>query len=427
MKSQFFLAAAAAGWLIAGAVQPALAAAATPETVGVSSAALAQLDADMRALVESGRRAGIVYGVVRRGQLLVLRAHGLRDREAQRPMTVDTVFRLYSQSRAVTSAAILTLVQNRQLRLDDKVAKYLPEIGRMQVVSLLRDGKIVATVPQQPAMTVRHLLQYSAGLGYAADWPKSVGMNQREILDLDGDLATTVTRLSKFPLLDQPGSRWRYGFSSDVLGRIAEVVSGKPFNVFLRESLTGPLGMADTDFWVGPDDTQRLATVYAPATGGGLRPTAAIASSTYDRPSRMFSAGGGLVSTVPDYLRFGQMLLARGSLGRVQVLKPATVALMSRNTLTPAMGGEVYWYREDWSAIFRGYGWGLGIGVRLPERIHTVSGSVGDLGWGGLASTSYFIDPKRQLVAVVMSQYLGPDGDRPAYVLREGVYRALLD
>jgi CubicO group peptidase (beta-lactamase class C family) len=183
--------------------------------------------------------------------------------------------------------------------------------------------------------------------------------------------------------------------------------------------------MKDTDFWLPPESIARIAPVYGRAGKGELRRTDAVPSSTYDRPGRFFSAGGGLLSTVPDYLRFGQMLLGRGRLDGIRILKPATVERMTTNTLTEAMGGEVYWYREDWAAIFRGYGWGLGIGVRLPERTHTAPGSNKEVGWGGLASTSYFIDQENDLVAVVMSQYLGPDGDRPAYLLREGVYRAL--
>jgi CubicO group peptidase (beta-lactamase class C family) len=391
----------------------------------LTKAGLDALDADMAALVSEGHRAGVVYGVMQHGKLVALAAHGKRDLASGEPMTPDTVFRLYSQSRAVTAAAILTLVDEGRLRLDDPVAKYLPEIGTMRVIRRLSAGRVVETVPQNPAMTVRHLFQYTAGLGYAPDWPKSAGINQREILALDQDLAAMVRKLAQYPLLEQPGSKWRYGYSSDVLGRVAEVVSAKPFNEFLRERLTGPLKMPDTDFWMPAGQSARIATVYGRAGKGGLRVVDAVPSSTYDRPGALFSAGGGLLSTVPDYLRFGQMLLSRGSLDGVRILQSSTVDRMTTNTLTPAMGGEVNAYREDWNSIFRGYGWGLAIGVRLPERAHTVPGSARDVGWGGLASTGYFIDYENQIVAVVMSQYLGPEGDRPAYLLREGVYRAL--
>jgi CubicO group peptidase (beta-lactamase class C family) len=401
--------------------------AAEPAPAEFTAEGLAQLDADMQSLVAAGQRSGVVYGIARRGAVVVLKAHGLRNIERNLPMENDSAFRIYSQTRAITSAAILTLVEQGKLRLDDPVAKYIPEIGAMRVISRLSDGKIVETVPQKPAMTIRHLFQYSSGLGYAADWPKSAGMVQREILDLDRDLAAMVRKLASYPLLEQPGSRWRYGFSSDVLGRVAEVVAGQPFNEFLRQRLTGPLGLKDTDFWYAPAQVDRIAVVYARNGKGELRPTDAMPpSSTYDRPGPMFSAGGGLLSTAPDYLRFGQMLLGRGSLGGVRILQPTTVDRMTGNTLTEAMGGEVYWYRQEWNSVFRGYGWGLGIGVRLPDRAHAVPGSNRDIGWGGLASTGYFIDQENGFVAVVMTQYLGAEGDKPAFLLREGVYRALV-
>jgi CubicO group peptidase (beta-lactamase class C family) len=399
--------------------------AATPETVGLSSSALDQLDREFRGLIERGERAGLVYAIARRGQLVVLKAHGLRDLENGAPMTVDSVFRIYSQTRTITSVAMLTLVERGELRLDDRVASYLPQVGTMRVIKRVSDGAVVETEPQKPAMTVRHLLQYSAGLGYAPDWPPGLGIKQREILDLDADLATMVDKLTRYPLLEQPGSKWRYGYSSDLLGRVAEVALSKPFNRVLRERVTGPLGMRDTDFWLPADALPRLATVYS-RRDGVLRRIDAVPSSTYDRPTRFYSAGGGLVASAPDYLRFAQMLLDAGRYPGGRILRANTVRLMSSNTLTDSMGGEVYWYRQGWDSVFRGYGWGLGIGVRLPNKAHTLPGSVGDLGWGGLASTGFFVDPSEQLVAVVMSQYIGPQGDRLAILLREGVYRALL-
>jgi CubicO group peptidase (beta-lactamase class C family) len=234
-----------------------------------------------------------------------------------------------------------------------------------------------------------------------------------------------VTKLARYPLLAQPGAKWIYGFHSEVLGRIAEVVSGQPFNVFLEERLLARLGMRDTGFWVPRGAPDRLAEVYGPDAGGRLARRNATPSSTYTRPGTFFSAGGGLVSSVPDYLRFGQLLLNGGTLDGIRVLKPATVRAMGTNALTEAQGGEVNWYQLQPNALFRGYGWGLAIGVRLPGRVHTVPGSDGDLAWGGLASTSYFIDPREQLVAVAMSQYAGPEVDEIGFVLREGVYAAL--
>ena len=387
--------------------------------------AFAALDREMQRLVADGKRAGIVYGVMQHGQLMVLEAHGLRDIEKNLPMQTDSVFRLYSQSRAVTAAAILTLVDAGQLSLDAPVARYLPEIGAMRVISALRGATVAQTEPQRRPMTVRQLFNYTSGLGYAADWPAGAAMRQRDILRLDGTLAEMITKLSAYPLLYQPGQRWVYGFHSDVLGRIAEVVSGQSFDVFLDERLLAPIGMRDTGFFVRAGQVDRLAAVYGPDSNGRLAPRPAVASSSYTQRDTLFSAGGGLVSTVPDYLRFGQMLLNGGAIDNLRVLRASTVRAMTRNALTPVQGGEVNWYRYQPAALFRGYGWGLGIGVRLPDRVHTVPGSDGDLAWGGLASTTYFIDPKEQIVAVAMSQYLGPGVDDLGFILREGVYAGL--
>ncbi|MCB2108184.1 MAG: beta-lactamase family protein [Rhodobacteraceae bacterium] len=399
---------------------------AKPSAVGLNQAAMDKLDADMKALVDDGKRAGVVYGVMRKGKLVALKAYGMRDVARGLPMETDSQFRLYSQSRAVTAAAILTLADEGKLGLDDPVAKYLPEIGKMQVIKTMARGVVTETEPQRTPMTVRELFNYTSGLGYAADWPKSLGMSQRDILALDSNLAETITKLSKYPLMYQPGAKWVYGFHSDVLGRIAEVVSGQPFDEFLRARLTAKIGMTDTDFWTKPGEENRLAEVYTPAKdGSGLMRRDAIPSSTYTKPSHMFSAGGGLISTVEDYLRFCQMLLNGGALDGVEILKPATIAAMGTNALTPAQGGEVNWYRYEQDAFFRGYGWGLAIGVRLPDTVHTMPGSDGDLTWGGLANTTYFLDPAEDITAVAMSQYLGPNADELEFTLREGVYAAL--
>jgi CubicO group peptidase (beta-lactamase class C family) len=392
---------------------------------GLDPAGLEALDRAMRKLVTDGRRAGVVYGVMRRGRLVALRAHGSRNLERGLPMTTDTLFRLYSQSRAVTAAAILTLVDEGRMALGDPVAKYLPEIGRMPVIAQLSRGRVVATVPQRRPMTLRDLFTYTSGLGYAADWPRGAGIDQREMLDLSGTLADMTARLARYPLLYQPGERWVYGFHSDVLGRVAEVASGQPFDEFLEQRLLEPLGMHDTGFHVRAGGADRLAEVYGPDASGKLAPRPAVPSSRYTARGTFFSAGGGLVSSVPDYLRFGQMLLERGTLAGRRVLQPQTVDAMTRNALTAEQGGEVNWYRYGQEDLFRGYGWGLGIGVRLPGRVHTVPGSDGDLAWGGLASTQYFIDPTEQIVAVAMSQYLGPDLNEIGFVLREGVYASI--
>ena len=309
------------------------------------------------------------------------------------------------------------------------MAKY--GVRGLPTLILFKNGKVTATVPQRESMTIRHLLSYTSGLGYARDWPAALGMNQRDILSLDGDLETMVAKLSKFPLLAQPGERWIYGFHSDVLARIVEVVSGQPFNVFLRERIFEPLEMRDTGFWVQRGAADRLATVYTASgneNGAPLVARPATPSSTYDRPGSFFSGGGGLVSTVPDYLRFAQMLANGGTLDGARILQADTVAEMGTNQLR-ATGSPLVGFGYDYNppSVFAGYGWGLSIGVRVAEAVHSVPGSPGDMTWGGLANTIFFIDRKRGLVAVAMAQYVGPGSDALAFRLREGVYQDFRD
>ncbi|MDX2145820.1 MAG: serine hydrolase domain-containing protein [Rhodospirillaceae bacterium] len=395
--------------------------------VGMDKAALARLSAHMKAFVDQNRRAGVVYGVVRRGKLVALEAFGHASVEKNLPMGTDSVFRLYSQSRAVTGAAILTLVEEGKLKLDDPVAKYIPEIADMKVIKEVKDGQVTATEPQKTPMTVRHLFTYTAGLGYANDWPKGVGIQQRDILALDKTIAEGVKKLSTYPLLFQPGAKWYYGFSSDVLGRVAEVASGQPLNVFLQQRLFDHVGMPDTGYWVKEGEADRLADIYGPDDTGKMinRTAMAPTSSTYTKPGKMFSAGGGLVSTATDYLRFLQMLLNGGELDGARILKPETVKMMLTRQTTPEQG-LVYWYNHNSTPVFRGYAWGLAIGVRAEEGPHAAPGSPGDAAWGGLANTAYFLDPQEQIAAVALTQYLGPDEPALALTLRNGVYGAII-
>ncbi len=394
-----------------------------PATVGMSATGIAKLSADMRAFVDQNRRAGMVYGVMRRGKLVAFETYGLRNVEKNLPMTPDTAFRLYSQSRAVTGAAILTLMDEGKFKLDDPVAKFIPEIGKMAVIKEIKDGQVIGTEPQKSPMTIRHLYTYTSGLGYAADWPKSLGMNQRDILSLDGTIEDSMKKLTKYPLLFQPGAKWYYGFSSDVLGRVAEVSSGQKLNLFLQERLFDKIGMTATGYWV--KDADMLAEVYGPDDAGKMVLKQAPTSSSYTKPGTLFSAGGGLVSTAPDYLRFLQMLLNGGTLDGARVLKPETVKMMLTRQTTPAQG-LVYWYNHDSTPAFRGYAWGLTIGVRAAEGPHAAPGSDGDAAWGGLANTAFFIDPREQIAAVAMTQYLGRDEPALPLTLRNGVYGAIV-
>ena len=400
---------------------------ATPQEVGMDRVALASLRDQMAALVSDGRRAGIVYAVARHGRLVAHEAIGQRDLELGLPMTKDTVFRVYSMSRAITAAAALTLVEKGRLDLDDAVAKFIPEVADTPVIKTVVDGAVTETEPQTSPMTVRHLFTYTSGLGYGFDYPPSLRFEQDSVVPLGGTIAEGMMALARYPLLFQPGLRWHYGFSGDMLGRVIEVASGQPLDLYLQKTVFEPVVMPSAGFWIDGDRKDLLAKVYKTTPDNPLlQPTPAYPLSTYDHPGSFFSAGGGLVSTALDYLRFCQMMLNGGEIDGARVLKPETVAEMFSRQTTPEQGLVFHhWPDGGRNGIGAGYAWGLSIGVRVNDAPHTVPGSLGDVAWEGLANTFFFIDPTTQLVAVAMSQYVGPDEPALGRILRTGVYAAL--
>jgi CubicO group peptidase (beta-lactamase class C family) len=341
-------------------------------------------------------------------------------------MEPDTAFRIYSQSRALTAAATLTLVDEGKLTLADPVAKYIPEVGKMRV---LREGSTVETEPQKQPMSVMHLFTYTAGFGYATHWPKEFGVKQTEILDITKTLDQGIRKLAQLPLLSQPGAKWHYGFAGDVLGRVAEVASAQPLDKFLNERLFGRIGMPNTGFWISPAQLERgdLAKVYTPDKAGKLTDMSGQVTplSTFTKPGPLFSGGGGLVSTVPDYLRFAQMLLNEGELDGVRVLSPETVkSMLKRQTTTEQ--GVVYWYEPPNAfPTVKGFVWGLSIGVRPDDGGPEVPGKPGERGWAGFANTLFFINTKERIAAVAMAQYLGPNAGVLNFAFRDGVYAAI--
>jgi CubicO group peptidase (beta-lactamase class C family) len=392
----------------------------------LDASALDTLRSAMHRLVDDKLRAGLVYGIVYRGKIVTIDAYGYRDLEHKLPMTADTIFRIFSMSRAVTSAAILTLVDDGTIGLDDPVAKYLPEFAATPVIRSVQGDEIL-TEPQSMKLSVRHLFTYTAGLGYAFDWPKSLGFTMGDVLRLDEPTRVGIRALATMPLLTQPGAKWHYGFSGDVLGAVAEVAANEPLDRFLAERLTGKLGMKDTGFWLEPGQVGRLSRAYGPAGG---QPLADITSAwqkeygTFDKPIKFLSAGGGLASTVPDYLRLLLMLLNGGELDGVRVLKPETVRMMLSRQTTPEQG-LTYWYDPSASPLFKDRAWGLGISVPAAE-ITPKSAPDGQMdGWAGLMNTVFFVDPGHDLAAVAMSQYLGPDADALGQTLHRGLYAAL--
>lgn len=403
----------------------AVSAAATPAATLEPSqrAALKEMERAFAQLVAGEQRAGVVWEVAKDGNVVSRGAVGWQDREARVPMSATTTFRLYSMSRAVTSVAALRLVERGRLSLDAPLADYLPRFAEPKVFETVSGATEPRVVPARRPIVIRDLLTYRAGFGYAYDYPKAAGLQRDEVIGLDISTAQGIDRLASVPLLNHPGERWHYGFASDVLGRVIEVVTGEPLNRALRTLVFEPLGMDSTGFVTTP---ARLAKAYGPDKNATLIDVTERLpkSADYLRPSAMHSGGGGLVSTAHDYLLFCEMLRRQGVGPKGRLLRKESIEQMVTDELSPAQG-PLFWHQKDPSPIVLGGGWGLGVGVRARDV--DASGLLsrrGEIFWGGLAGTGFFVDPASGLSGVVMTQYLGPDGDEPALMLRRGVYGA---
>ena len=404
---------------------------ADPQDVGLSPLALDHLEKAMTALVETDRRAGVVWAVAKDGKLVALKAAGHRNREDGLPMETDSLFRYYSMTRTVTTVAVMINYEEGRFELDDPVSKYIPAFADTPV---LKDRKGTETEPQATPLTVYHLLTYTSGLGYPFDYDPSLEVTFEKTLWPGLTIREGVDYLATRPLLFQPGARWYYGFSSDVLARLVEIWSGRAYDAFLQERVFDPLGLTDMGFTVPDDDWHRMAEVYAPGEDGGLvNATARVPNiNSFRDGETIFSGGGGLAGTAMDYLRVAQMLLNGGTLDGTRLLKTDTVALMTRNHLTPDQG-PLNWYaqgrfadNDPWTRL-NGYGWGLSIGVRAEGGDHAIAGGQGEFKWDGLANTTYFVDPENGIVAVALAQYLGPGQDDLEMALRTSLYGAVLD
>ncbi len=359
-----------------------------PAAVALEPSKLAAMDELISAEVEAGKIVGCMALVAREDQVAYLKTWGDRDREADKPMTPDTIFRIYSMTKPVTSVATMQLIESHRMGLDEPVSKYLPELAELKVLVEAKqdDGeKQVDEIPANRPITVRDLLRHTSGLTYGFFGDTEVDQRYRRagVLVTDTDIEETVTKLSKLPLLYQPGARWHYSVSTDVLGRLVEVVSRQRFDEYLREHVFAPLEMHDTFFSVPEDQQERLAQMYAPDGAGALEPAAARRSRRFvNTENRFFSGGGGLCSTTYDYFRFCRMLLREGELDGQRLLKAESVRQMTTNQLD-----------ED---VQRRGGFQFGLGFAISPE--------GEYSWGGAAGTRFWINPKRKLIGIYMIQ-----------------------
>ncbi len=423
MRSKaFVLALVAPAWAAAAVAAPLPRA--EPEQVGLSSERLARIDAVMSAGVEAGEIPGAVVLVARRGKIAYYEAFGYRDRAAGSPMERDAIFRIYSMTKPIVSVAAMTLHEEARMYPGEPISKYLPAFAEMEVgVESFDPATGKASFHTEPAarpIRIHDLLRHTSGLTYAfigssrvKELYEEAGLGEFEV---DMTIAEYAERIAALPLAYQPGTVWDYGRSADVLGALVETVAGEPLDRFIEARVLGPLGMEDTGWWVPEAKQHRIAEPHAdPDTGK----TDELIDVT--RPPKMFAGGHGMVSTVMDYARFGQMMLNRGTLEGVRILGRKTVEYMTSDHLGARISKQGTVYLPG-----PGYGFGLGFGVRTAAGESPWPGSVGDFFWGGYAGTYFWIDPAEELVVVYMMQSVGMR-NRYRKLLRALVGQAIID
>ena len=373
---------------------------ATPESQGFSAERLERLHERMHEFVKEGKHAGILVLIARNGKIVESRSYGLRDREQKLRMEEDTIFRIYSMSKVITSVAALILHEEGRLKLDDPISKYLPAFDKPKV---LKGGTVKAPVlvAAKTPITVRHLLTHTSGYiyGFGKD-PIDTIYRDTKLLQAP-TMAVFLERASKMPLVQPPGQSFRYGISIDLLGAVIEKVSGQTLDAFIESRITRPLGMKETSFTVPAEKRARVAKIYTTGKDGKLKEPQPFVPGDIpypDEQGRLFpSGGGGMFSTIGDYARFGQMLLNGGALDGVRILGRKTVELMETNHLSGLTRETVD--SNDYE------GFGLGGSVRISLARGGRLGTVGQFGWSGAATTDFRIDPKEQLMTLVFTQH----------------------
>lgn len=397
----------------------------TPEELGFSAQRLGQIDTVMQGHVDDGILSGGLVVVWRHGAVGYAKPFGMADIENNIPTRLDMIYRIYSMTKPIVSAAVMMLNEQGRLALNDPVAKYIPDFAKLKVyVNGIKQDALA-----QP-MTIHHLLTHTSGLtyGFLNESPVDL-MYQKTKIDDDRSTANMtleqwVKKLARLPLVNQPGSAWRYSVSTDVLGYLVQVISGVSLGEFLQENIFAPLGMVDTGFYVPEEKLDRFVPLYGaglwvmdPARGG------------YAQPTKLESGGGGLVSTASDYLRFCRMMLNKGELDGVRLLGRKTVEFMTMNHIRPELMPIAFPDNVMW-----GVGFGLGFGVTMDTAQTQTLGSAGEYSWGGAASTVFWIDPAEQLIAIMMTQLMSINRRNEAVIkpdfgqqLRTAIYQALVD
>jgi CubicO group peptidase (beta-lactamase class C family) len=389
---------------------------------GLSSERLARIVPVMNQLVQEGKFPGMSVTVARGGKIAFQQEFGFADLEKKEPLRKDAIYRVFSMTKPVTGVAVMILLEEGRFLLDDPVSKYIPCFKGLQVFDS-ETGSGMKLVKADREVTIRDLLRQTSGFSYGGPGDSVGKMYQaKNLFDSDTNLEQMVEKACTIPLLFQPGTKWEYGVSIDILGRLVEVISGQPLDVFMKKRIFDPLKMVDTGFFVPDEKMGRLASCYSYSPEKGLSrlpPDRAVDRYRTGR-NKLLSGGGGLVSTVSDYLRFATMLARGGELDGVRILGPRTIGLMSMNQLPE--GVKPAW----WGGKNGGNGYGFTMSVTTNVAQTTGYGSIGDFGWDGAASTFFRVDPKEKLVLLVMTQRMPADLEIQVKV-KTLVYQALVD
>jgi CubicO group peptidase (beta-lactamase class C family) len=395
---------------------------AKPEQVGLSSSRLERVGQSFEAQIGRGRFPGAAVLIMRKGKIAYFETFGQRDPATRAPMTKDAIFRLYSMTKPFASVAAMMLVEDGKLTLADPVSKYFPPLANLQVAVATPDADGKTTyklVPAERPMTVQDLLRHTSGIVYSNNTPNqhvkeaylAAGVDWRDVTPTE-----QIDRLAKAPLAHHPGTVWEYGLSTDILGRVVEAASGMTLSAFLEKRLFGPLKMVDTAFLVPKPKVARLAQPFATdkETGKPIQLLDVTVAQKND------AGGAGSAATTLDYARFLQMLLNGGQLDGARVLSRATVAYMTADHLDTI--------KSAIPTLQPGYGFGLGFAVRKGAGVNNTIGSAGEYNWGGAAGTGFWVDPKEQLIAIMMTQTVpGPAQRLDRALFRHAVYQALVD
>jgi CubicO group peptidase (beta-lactamase class C family) len=397
--------------------------------LGVSTERLAHVDATMHAYVDKGKLPGVQTLISRRGELVHHDCYGFADVEAQQPVAPDTIYRIYSMTKPITSVGLMMLYEQGHFLLENPISRWLPEFADAQVWA---GGTADApeTRPAARAITVHDMLTHMSGLTYGFHFQHPLDELYRadalgDFSEPSYDLAEGVGRMASLPLLFDPGTRWNYSMSTDVCGRLIEVMSGQSLDDYLRDHVLGPLGMRDTAFSAAESELDRCSPLYTRGQQGGLHRMTGPESMV--RPPKYLSGGGGLVGTAPDYLRFCHMLLHGGELDGVRLLGPRTVRYMARNHLPDGKLLNDIGQSTFSEAAMAGTGFGLGFAVIEDAAALQNMASEGEFSWGGAASTTFWVDPVEEVCVVFMTQLLPSDTYPIRRQLRATVLQSLVD